>query len=405
MLKSNSLKFLTNAYMLCQKIYRNFFEQYKKTIFLFAFLAIILVLVTPFNNSESPPILLAQELLSGKPYLPEKISWIEMLEWEGHYYIAYPPMVTFLVVPYVLLGGKYLGGTVINSLMIFGSSIFLFLLVRRLEGIRQWSSLAAIAYVLGTTNLHSAHNGSVWLLMHSQGNLFLLLSLWLFISRRKYFWAGLSLAIAFQVRYLILAAIIIFPLYSFYYFRPISTSQWRSFVLGLFPPCLMTCFFQWWTLGNPFTSPYTIAWQQWGITESNFSLSYLPHNLQIYFLEMPKILNQFPYLRFELYGQSMWVISPFLLGVLFLNFRQRFVWSFLPSAALMLIGYLCYRHTGFTQYGTRYVQDIFPVLIPLAFTGFSHEKLWIRKSLPIAVLVACIINIYAVLFVLKATWG
>jgi hypothetical protein len=46
--------------------------------------------------------------------------------------------------------------------------------------------------------------GSIWLLMHSQGNFFLLLSLFLFCNKRQYFWAGLSFAIAFQVRYLIL---------------------------------------------------------------------------------------------------------------------------------------------------------------------------------------------------------
>jgi transposase-like protein len=379
---------------------------YFKSILLFTILAVILLYLTPLHGGENPSMMQAKELLLGKPYLPEKISWIEMLEWEGHYYIAYPPMVTFLSLPYVLLNGAYLGGEAINSIMIFGSSIFMFLLVKNLKEINQWASLSAIAYVVGTVNLHSAKIGSIWLLMHSFGNFFFLLSLWLFLQKRSYFWAGLSFAIAFQVRYLILAAIIIFPLYSVCYFRPISTiSQWQNFVLGLLPPCIMTWAFQWWTLGNPFTSPYTIAWQQWGITESNFSLSYLPHNFQIYFLEMPKVLNQFPYLHFELEGQAMWVISPFLLGVLFLNFRQRFVWSFFPSTALMLIGYLCYRHTGFTQYGTRYAQDIFPVLIPLAFTGFNHRKLSIRKLLPIAVLISCIINIYAVLFALKSTWG
>lgn len=380
-------------------------QKYKTPIAVFILLAIALSLTTPLNSGDNPPMLLAKELLMGKPYLPEKVSWIEMLEWEGHHYIAYPPMVTFLVIPYILLGGQHLGGAPINSILIFSSAIILFLLVKKLQGIKQWACLAAIAYVLGTTNLHSAHIGSVWLLMHSQGNFFLLLSLWLFISRRAYFWAGLCLAIAFQVRYVILATILVFPIYAFMYFRPFpSIQQWRNFILGILPPCLMSWAFQWWTLGNPFTSPYTIAWQQWGPPEYIFSLTYFQRNFQIYFWGMPTILDKFPYLRFEWDGQAMWVISPFLLGLLFLNFRLRFVWAFLPSAIVMLIAYLCYFHTGFTQYGTRYVQDLFPLLIPLAFTGFSRKSLWIRRLLPIAVLVSCLINIYALLFALDTNW-
>jgi hypothetical protein len=192
-------------------------QKYKTPIAVFILLAIALSLTTPLNSGDNPPTLLAKELLIGKPYLPEKVSWIEMLEWEGHHYIAYPPMVTFLVIPYILLGGQHLGGAPINSILIFSSAIILFLLVKKLQGIKQWACLAAIAYVLGTTNLHSAHIGSVWLLMHSQGNFFLLLSLWLFISRRAYFGAGLCLAIAFQVRYVILATILVFPIEPIWY--------------------------------------------------------------------------------------------------------------------------------------------------------------------------------------------
>ncbi|ELS33134.1 hypothetical protein Pse7429DRAFT_1664 [Pseudanabaena biceps PCC 7429] len=390
----------------CYKRICHLFQTYKMAVILFIFLAIILGLVTPFNSGETPPMLLAKEILVGKPYLPQKIDWIEMLEWEGHHYIAYPPMVTFMVLPYVLIGGQYLGGAIINSIMIFGSSILLFLLVKQLQGIRQWSSLAAIAYILGTTNLHSAHNGSVWLFMHSQGNFFLLLSLWLFISKRAYFGAGLSFAIAFQIRYVIILGISIFPIYAFYSFQSLPTiSNWRRFLLGILPPCLITWAFQWWTLGNPFLSPYTIAWQQWGMTGVTFSFEYLSRNFQIYFLEMPKLLKEFPYLQFNLGGQAMWVISPFLLGVLFLNFRQRFVWAFLPAAIGMVIAYLFYWYTGATQYGTRYIQDIFPILIPLAFAGFSYKNLLAKNLLLVLVLISCLINIYAVMFSLKTTWN
>jgi hypothetical protein len=388
-----------------QKTYQ-FFQLHKKAIILFTFSAIILTLITPLNRGDHAATLLAKELLSGRPYLPYQMPWLETLELNGHWYIAYPPMVTFLVLPYIILGGQNLGTAVINSLMLFGASIFLYLFIKELDGIKQWAFLAVIAYLIGTTNLHSAHIGSIWLLMHSQGNFFLLLSLFLFCSKRQYFWAGLSFAIAFQVRYLILGAILVFPLYAIYCFRSMPTPlQWRNCIVGILPPCLLAWAFQWWTLGDPFTSPYTIAWKQWEMPDTLFSISYLPQKFQLYFFGMPKFLDHFPYLRFEFDGQAMWVLSPFLLGILFMNFRRRFVWALLPSTILMLVAYLCYWHTGYSQYGTRYVQDIFPLLIPLAFAGFSREKLWIQQLLPITIILSCLINIYAVFFALRLNWS
>lgn len=384
--------------MLSHTIYINFFKKYKNSIFVFILLAAMLIWVTPFHNGENASMMQAKELLSGKPYLPGKVSWIEMLAWEGHHYIAYPPMVTFLVMPYVFFNGQYLGDSPINSAMIFGSAIFMFLLVKRLEGIKQWASWAAIAYVIGTVNLHSAKVGSVWLLMHSFGNFFFLLALYLFCHRRAYFWSGLSFAIAFQVRYVILASILVFPLYALFCFNTKPTRwNWLYFVLGLIPPCALVWMYQWWVFGNPFISPYMVIFEQWGINHI-FSIDHFQNNLKLYLFGMPTILSEFPYLHFDYLGQAMWIVSPFLLGLLVLNFKIRFAWAFLPSAIIMFVTYLFYYHSGVSQYGTRYVQDIFPLLIPMSFAGFSYSKLWIDKLLPLMIIISSGINVYAVFF-------
>jgi len=81
-----------------QKTYQ-FFQLHKKAIILFTFSAIILTLITPLNRGDHAATLLAKELLSGRPYLPYQMPWLETLELNGHWYIAYPPMVTFLVLP------------------------------------------------------------------------------------------------------------------------------------------------------------------------------------------------------------------------------------------------------------------------------------------------------------------
>ena len=135
-----------------------------------------------------------------------------MYRHDGRDYLAYPPMVSMVLVPYVLLTGGRLGQPPFNSLLIFGSGVLLFRLVRRLDGMRQLAPYAAVAYVLGTPMLYSAYAGNTWLLMHSEGNFFLLLALLLALARERWFWAGVSFMVAVQVRYVLALAGPVFAL-------------------------------------------------------------------------------------------------------------------------------------------------------------------------------------------------
>ena len=183
-----------------------------RTIALFAVLALALFVVTPANSVYDGPVRLARELAQGRTYLPEFYPWIEMYRHDGRDYLAYPPMVSMLLVPWAIVTGGKGGQPPFNSLLIFGSAILLFRMVRRLDGMRALAPYAAIAYVLGTPILYSAYAGNTWLLMHSEGNFFLLLALMLALARERWFLAGLSFMTAVQTRYVLALAGPVFAL-------------------------------------------------------------------------------------------------------------------------------------------------------------------------------------------------
>ena len=372
-----------------------------RTLLLFAVLALVLAFVTPAESPYDGPLRLARELVAGRTYLPKFFPWIEMYRHDGRDYLAYPPMVSMVLVPYVLLTGGKLGMPPFNSLLIFASAILLFRLVRRLDGMRALAPYAALAYVLGTPILYSAFAGNTWLLMHSEGNFFLLLALLLALAGERWFLAGLSFMVAMQVRYVLVLAGPVFALLLLW-----RSFQQRSlglfvrgallFAVGALPPLLLALGFQWWTLGDALMSPYMAGWNQWGLRGPQFGLRYLPMNWPVYTYLYPIPQRRFPYLRFDPSGQSYFVMSPFFLGVFLLDFRRRFVRLLLPSVILMQCFYLVYFGSGFAQYGARYAQDFYPLLFPIALSAFARPGPRWRTALRVLVAMAVVINVYGV---------
>lgn len=376
-------------------------DERARTVALFAVLALALAVVTPAESVYDGPLRLARELAQGKTYLREFYPWIEMYRHDGRDYLAYPPMVSMVLVPWVLLTGGKLGQPPFNSLLIFGSAILLFRLLRRLDGMRELAPLAAVAYVLGTPMLYSAYAGNTWLLMHSEGNFFLLLALLLALARERWFWAGASFMVAVQVRYVLALAGPVFALLLVW--RAYQQGSVRNllrnglaFAAGALPPLVAALAFQWWTLGDALMSPYMAGWNQWGLRGPQFDLKYFATNWPVYTYLHPILEPTFPYLRFDAAGQSYFVMSPFFLGVFLLDWRRRFVWMLLPSLVMMQCFYLVYFGSGYAQYGARYAQDFYPLLFPVAFSAFARGRPWRRIALRALVACAVLLNVYGV---------
>lgn len=364
-------------------------------------LAVILFSITPPQNAYDGPLRLARELLQGRTHLPDFVAWLEMFRHDGRDYLAYPPMVSFVLVPFVALTGGALGQSIANTSFILGSAGLLFGLMRRLPGVEPLAGRAAIAYAIGTPMLYSASAGDVWLLMHSEGNFFLLLALFLVVARRSLVWAGFFFMVGMQTRYSVALASLAFGVL-FLQQGPAGgrfAAAFRSglwFTLGALPALLAVLAYQWWTLGDPFLSPYSAGWREWGLRGPQFGWRYFWVNLPVYTYATPTFLPNFPWLRFDAGGQSLFFLSPFFLGVFAADVRRPWVPAFLLTAAAMLGFYLLYFGTGFAQFGARYLQDAYPVLLPAAFSAFGRPGRGWRVVLDVLLVYSIAMNAYGV---------
>lgn len=346
------------------------------TIAVFAVIAMALVWITPpaHENPFNGPMLVAARMLEGHGDIPLQISWMESFTHEGKRYLAYPPMAALVMVPYAALGGQAWGQTVFNSLMIFGTSFLLFRLFSAVSSLRPLALWAPALYVFGTPVLFNARVGSVWLLMHSEGNFFFVLALWLAAARRGFLLAGVAFMTAVQVRYAILMAAPVFVLLALLEARDLSEGVRRAvwFGAGCLPPGLLVLVHNGLLFGDPFFSSYLATWAEWGQAPMSFSVDHVARNLRFYTTALPVWRDAWPYLTFPSAGQTIFLMSPFFLGLLVPRWRSSLVRACAPGILLMFGFYLTYSFQGSTQVGSRYMQDLYPLLFPVALSAFSR---------------------------------
>lgn len=68
----------------------------------------------------------------------------------SHSYLSYPPMVSAVLVPAILIFGHPLHQPSINTALIIGTMVLLYLLLRGFGKSRNFASPGAIAYAFGT---------------------------------------------------------------------------------------------------------------------------------------------------------------------------------------------------------------------------------------------------------------
>ena len=378
---------------------------------LFLCLGVVLVAVTPppSSNPFGGPMIVAERLLRGEPDLPANLGWMEGFTHEGRRFLAYPPMVSFILVPYAALGGGFLGQTAANSLLIFGAAILLYALLRSTAGMEQLASAGALAWVLGTQFLYSAHVGDVWLLMHSEGAFFLLLALYLAVARASFFWAGVAFMIASLTRYAILFSAPAFVLIALRSQGgsanlPGVARALARFALGACIPTAIVLLYNWTVFDDPLKNSYTSTWHQKGGKTPQirsfarragltaFDLDNLWRNLRFYATARPAFVRWPPYVRFTGGGESIWLLSPFLVGVLFANLRIPIVRHLLVGTLTMFVFYLLYSYQGYIQFGSRYLTDLFPLLVPVALSAFTRPAPIWRRLLIVLIAASIVIN-------------
>ncbi len=319
-------------------------------------------------------------------------AWAQMndfAQFQGRWFIVFPPLPALLLVPWVVLcgGAQNVPDGLVFLLCAGVAPALLFLLLERLRalssGRRTGENLALVAlFAFGSVFFFTAVQGTVWFAAHVVAASLLIGFLLAALEAAHPWWAGVCIALGFLTRTPVLLAGI------FMLFEVRRLGVYRRLV-PFFAPVVVAvgvaAVLNWQRFGSPLDFGYrylVIAWHDRIETWGCFSYHYLARNLGVVLTSLPWFEPHAPHLfRISGHGLALWVTTPAFLWLLWPARRgaihDALAWTLLAVAAPTLL----YQNTGWLQFGYRFSNDYSPLLIALLALGGRPLGAWFRSAL------------------------
>ena len=303
--------------------------------------------------------------------LPKSLS--DFAYFNGKYYWPIGPFPAVLLLPFVLIfNTNFSEGFIKFPLTI----INLYLVYKICQSLKLQNSKAlfvAIFFIFGSIYTPVASLPYSSYFAHITATTLLLIALLEFLNRRRYLLIGLTLSLAFLARPTTLSAVLFF----LYFLKQKPDFLYNIFKLTL--PILLSLIFTAYYNYARFGSILDSGYQYQLIPEESvqrragglFSTNYIPKNLYYLIFKPPDLVlteshPKFPFLKYNPYGMSIFILSPILLLIVRTDSKRKIVKISFITILATLIPILLYYGIGWRQIGYRYALDFAPfLLIPL----------------------------------------
>ncbi|MFN2448287.1 MAG: hypothetical protein ABR508_00640 [Candidatus Baltobacteraceae bacterium] len=347
---------------------------------------------TPYNND----VLLAHALLAGHAWIAWPGPYIDALAYNGQHYVIEGPLPALLLAPFAAFTAAP-NQTLLAQALAGVAAGAAYVLCRRLELSRTVSIWFTVMLFAGTSLLWCAMLGDVWFLAHVSAVCFTMLGLCELFGKRRIWLVALYAVCAAESRFTMIAAV---PVYAalLWYWGERRACAWTAGAGVLGAAGALWTWYNFARWGVPLDIGYT-AWyhqDQAGMPAgSPFRLSYLPYELQSFFVQAPQFSSQYPYVLPSIAGVALTWTSPALIVAFWARQPRVEVTAMWVAAALTAIPNFLYYVNGFAQYGMRHSLDFMPFLFVLMiFAARRGFAVWMR----LLILYSCAANLYGVWF-------
>jgi hypothetical protein len=339
-----------------------------------------------FDAGRGDLFYLADAFLHGRTWLDFQPGPNDVIIVDGRFYVPFAPFPAIALMPVVALLGPVGADEVesgINALLAAGGVGLCWMLLARIGVARLRDRLALVVlFGFSTQILWVTTRGGVWHTGHLIATILTfacLIELW---GRRRAWLIGLLAGAAFLTRAPLAFAIPLYALFLWESPRPalseIPWRRWAWLTAGVLPSIVFFFAYNQLRFGTPLESGYALATLP-GFLEVQrakglFSLAHVPMNLDYFLVHPPFVVPEFPYLRPDGLGLSVFLTSPGLLFAVRADWRDTRSWLLAGAAALVLVPTLLYYGGGWLQYGYRYFLDSVPFVIALCGLAEVRER-------------------------------
>lgn len=373
---------------------------------------------------------LAKSFLAGRLDIPNPIVTNDLTFYKGKWYLYYGPIPALLLIPFQLIKGRFIPAAYLGITFAALDAVVVWLILKRLEisylkeKVKFWSeAVVLIFFVFGTNLVYLGTRSGVWFVSQTVSFLGPATGLWILLKKeltvKDYFIASVLIASSFFNRtvMLLMMTLAVLRVADDYWFQKESRNKiFRKLAAVVFPIVLFGTLFGLYNFAR-FGSPLEtgVTYQDTSYyhflkyaPQGFFSLTYLPRNFWLMFLQLPKISISNVGISFLVNpeGMSIFFVSPLFLAA-FLTIRNlwqnkggvevrmvRYLWlTFLA----LLIPSLVYLNANYWEFGSRYAFDFSLILLVLAVLGLRGK---VGTGSVLATAMAVILNLYSVLW-----WG
>jgi len=341
--------------------------------------------------------------LEGRTDLGRKPRFLEVAEFDGRYYVSFPPTPALVELPFAAAFGRETPNSLVLCAFVLAALVAQFRMLERRGFPERDALLAACAFVFGSNVYVSSVKATVWAQGQAMGYAFAMLGLERVLDNVRRGLRGpgpgyllLALAVGCRPFYLFLA-----PLYVALdvrtSMRPLRAAL-ASAVLWMSPFLCALALYNWWRFRNPLEFGHThLDWAR-DLPRGIFSLAYVPRNLYLAWLRLPDWSASSPPLDFDPWGTAFWLNNAIFVFALYGLLRGRFDGVVRAAAWLALLltwpPLLAYETNGWRQFGYRFLIDLLPVAFVVflfSYRRFTRPMLW-------ASLFSFVVNVYGLAF-------
>ncbi len=343
--------------------------------------------------------LLAQSFLQGHLFLgPSGIS-LDASYYKG---LAYWPQGVFpaiVMVPFVALFQSFVQQGHVQFLLNILNIFLLYKISLKITGNQKTSLWLSFAYIFATAYMVVGLIPWSWWYAHVVSTACLLLLIYEYFYKRRWFVMGIYVAFAMATRIDLLFAVV-FPILMIFFLKQ-KVRQKVSSILQLVVPIFLglglITFYNFLRFGEVFEFGYSYhiaaiasaqgMFEKYGV----WNFFYYPTNFYYLFVKGIEAVFvpgtaylTFPFLRADPWGMSIVLTSPIFLWCLKTKKKELLVKVAAVTILCMLLFLLGYFGIGARQYGYRYALDFYPFLFIILCFAFQKGMSWKVKTVIIA---------------------
>jgi hypothetical protein len=324
----------------------------------------------------------------GKTYLEDgkDLTWLELVEYKGKYYVSFPPVPSLFILPFTYHYGLETPNSLANWIYAYLAFLVVFTIFRRRCNKKPWlSAIYAFCFVFGCNILSLSFRGWVWYQAQTLGFLLACTAVYFIMGNKRWehilsylFWA---LSVGCRPFHAIYFPYLLYRTYkvicpngekiNFKLINKLVITMMPAIIIGI---TMMV--YNYFRFDNPleFGHNYLPAFTEYEYGQ--FDIHYFAENCKNT-VRLPRIENGL--LQFDrLEGNNFLIVNPIyiLLILAMIKYRKNkeawFLFGLIVVNALLL---LVHKSMGALQFGLRYFIDMIPwMLILLLLNREFKEK-------------------------------